>query len=386
MIKFGIPSRKSNGIHFNDLFCGAGGLSIGFEEAGFHPSIAIDNNAQCVETYNFNHTNAPIAAQIDLASADAISKIPLAPLTIGGPPCQGFSNANRQRSPFDQRNKLYVSFLNAAEAAKSDFIVIENVPGILRISEEVTKELKSRGFTAKPYLLEASKFGAPQKRKRVFWIGIRNYPQPARDNFFRILEATLLSHEASTPTLLKHAISDLPQLKAKTVRNATPLENEQFGYTVDTNRNKRLTVYSSNVSLGFNNPFVYNHRTKYNNERDIEIYATLQPGEDSLSKSIAHINPYKNRDHIFKDKFYKLKYESLCKTITAHMYYDCHMYIHPKQARGLTPREAARIQGFPDSYIFTGKPNEWYRQIGNAVSPLVARAVAKSVLSAIKSL
>jgi DNA (cytosine-5)-methyltransferase 1 len=116
------------------------------------------------------------------------------------------------------------------------------------------------------------------------------------------------------------------------------------------------------------------------------LFKCLRQGEDTTSEAFSQLNPYKNRDHIFKDKFFRLHAKRPSKTITAHMYYDCHMYIHPTQHRGLTPREAARVQGFPDQYIFVGKPNEWYRQIGNSVSPLVARVVARAVLSAIKNI
>ena len=122
-----------------------------------------------------------------------------------------------------------------------------------------------------------------------------------------------------------------------------------------------------------------NHRSKYNNERDIQIYETLRPGEKSDAESIQKINPYKSRADIFRDKFDKLVADEPCKAITAHMYYDCNMYIHPTQARGLTPREAARVQGFPDDYLFLGSPNEWYRQIGNAVSPLMARVLGNGL-------
>ena len=127
-----------------------------------------------------------------------------------------------------------------------------------------------------------------------------------------------------------------------------------------------------------------NHRSKYNNERDIQIYETLKPGEKSDAESIQEINPYKNRSEIFRDKFDKLVADEPCKAITAHMYYDCNMYIHPYQARGLTPREAARVQGFPDDYLFLGSPNEWYRQIGNAVSPLMARVLADALKKVLK--
>ena len=115
------------------------------------------------------------------------------------------------------------------------------------------------------------------------------------------------------------------------------------------------------------------------NDRDINIYKSLKPGENSTSESIKKLNPYQNRNHIFKDKFFKLQPDKPSKTITAHMYYDTHMYIHPNQARGLTPREAARIQGFKDTFIFFGYPNEWYRQIGKSVSRNVASAVGHAL-------
>jgi DNA (cytosine-5)-methyltransferase 1 len=89
--------------------------------------------------------------------------------------------------------------------------------------------------------------------------------------------------------------------------------------------------------------------------------------------------PYKNRNHIFKDKYYKLKENAPCKTITSHMRFDCNMYIHPRQARGLTAREAARVQTFPDNYLFVGRPNTWYTQIGNAVPVAMATAIGKSI-------
>ncbi len=145
-------------------------------------------------------------------------------------------------------------------------------------------------------------------------------------------------------------------------------------YTIDAQR-VFDTPYARMINGGKKRSYLFNHRTKYNNPRDVEIYARLSPGERSDAESIRHLMPYGRRSEIFLDKFFKLEPEQPSKTITAHMYYDCHMYIHPFQARGLTPREAARIQGFPDDYFFLGLPNQWYRQIGNAVSPLVARHV-----------
>ena len=116
----------------------------------------------------------------------------------------------------------------------------------------------------------------------------------------------------------------------------------------------RLVVYEINQENNIR--YTYNHTARFNNPRDREIFRRLPQGGNAEHHSISDIMPYKTRRHIFKDKYYKLKKQSVCKTITSHMRLDCNMYIHPTQARGLTPREAARIQGFPDNYIFYGRP------------------------------
>ncbi|EXY98128.1 C-5 cytosine-specific DNA methylase family protein, partial [Bacteroides fragilis str. 3998 T(B) 4] len=127
--------------------------------------------------------------------------------------------------------------------------------------------------------------------------------------------------------------------------------------------------------------YLLNHKSRYNNENDIEIFNRLKPGEDSTATSIQDILKYKNREDIFKDKYKKLRDNEVCKTITSHMRFDCHMYIHPFQARGLSPREAARVQTFPDDYFFRGTLNDWYYQIGNAVPVRLAYIIAKTIKS-----
>ena len=123
-------------------------------------------------------------------------------------------------------------------------------------------------------------------------------------------------------------------------------------------------------------PFVFNHKARYNNDRDIEIYRRLNPGDKSDDPKIADIMPYTRRNDIFKDKYFKLEPDKVCKTITAHMKFDCNMYIHSTQARGLTPREAARVQSYPDDYFFRGSYTKTYMQIGNSVPPMLGRAIA----------
>ena len=121
---------------------------------------------------------------------------------------------------------------------------------------------------------------------------------------------------------------------------------------------------------------VSNHKARYNNDRDIEIFGRMEPGDRSDDPKIADIMPYARRNGIFKDKYFKLENDKVCKTITAHMKFDCNMYIHPTQARGLTPREAARVQSYPDDYFFRGAYTKTYMQIGNSVPPLLGRAIA----------
>ena len=123
-----------------------------------------------------------------------------------------------------------------------------------------------------------------------------------------------------------------------------------------------------------------NHTNRYNNDRDIEIFDRLPQGANSLHESIKDIMPYSSRNHMFKDKYFKLKETEVSKTITSHMKMDCNMYIHPNQPRGLSPREASRIQTFPDDFIFMGANNTWYAQIGNAVPVKLAEVIGNQIV------
>ena len=137
------------------------------------------------------------------------------------------------------------------------------------------------------------------------------------------------------------------------------------------------TEYVNLINQDRFSKLIFNHKARFNNERDIEIFGRMIPGDKSDSERIADIMPYKSRNDIFKDKYYKLKPNEICKTITAHMKFDCNMYIHPYQARGLTPREAARVQSYPDDYMFLGSFTKTYMQVGNSVPPLMARVISK---------
>lgn len=362
---------------FVDLFCGAGGLSLGLEKSGFHPVFALDNDDAACRTYLFNRPWMEYSSVVNYdirqfvcSSAD----IPRSPIVVGGPPCQGFSNANRQRLSDDPRNQLYKAFKRFVSISGASICIMENVPGMLAYQEAVQRDFSDIDFLIKPVIVNTKDFGYPQNRRRVFWFGLKTADLFTFNSVFEVFSAAVRSPLSEGVFHLMDAICDLPRLGAKTEKNATHLENAVWGYTIDAQR-VFDTPYARMINGGKKRSYLFNHRTKYNNPRDVEIYARLSPGERSDAESIRHLMPYGRRSEIFLDKFFKLQPEQPSKTITAHMYYDCHMYIHPFQARGLTPREAARIQGFPDDYFFLGLPNQWYRQIGNAVSPLVARHV-----------
>jgi len=179
---------------------------------------------------------------------------------------------------------------------------------------------------------------------------------------------------------LKDAIADLNELEASTQKNNTNFINEKNGGIVIKKINKNINDYLIKINnTSYIYPIIFNHQARYNNDRDIEIYSRLHQGDKSDDPKIADIMPYASRSHIFKDKYYKLKESDVSKTITAHMKFDCNMYIHPTQARGLTPREAARIQSYPDDYIFRGAFTKTYMQVGNSVPPLMARGIAKVI-------
>ena len=364
-----------------DLFCGCGGLSLGLEQAGFETIFANDIDPVSVSTYLYNRTI--IKERVFLGSIsdlnnnlglydDLFSQIDL---VCGGPPCQGFSLANRQRLINDPRNVLYKEYLRFLSFTKPKFFIMENVKGmlnkILEIKEDF-KEVLGNEYSIAYAVLNAKVFGVPQNRERLIVIGNR-----IGINSEVVIDK--IKNNKTHPNFnLFDAIGDLPALKPNHNKNNTRIENDDIGYF------KKKYSYTKTPFYLFINgkreiDYLFNHKNRYNNERDIEIFGRLPQGANSLHPSIADIMPYKSRNDIFKDKYFKLRYSDVCKTITSHMKFDCNMYIHPAQARGLSPREAARIQTFPDDYVFLGPQNSWYKQIGNAVPVKLAKAIGEEI-------
>ena len=381
--KFIKKNKAISKPHMIDTFAGAGGMSLGFENAGFTSVFVNEIDERLLETYYFNRDLG-----IDNYHCGDISKFNSfledknilkknIEILIGGPPCQGFSNANRQRVIDDPRNILYKSFVQLVAKLRPNFFVMENVRGMMNKSDEIIADFKDSlgaDYRITTLLLNAKDFGIPQNRVRFFLIGSssKNFnPQEFNKKIF--------SHTIEDGYVLNDALIGLPKLFPKKEKNKK-IENPEVGYKFRKyNLNSKYSKYINNS----NGDLLSNHTNRFNNERDIEIFTTLPQGADSLHESIRHIMPYKTRDNIFKDKYFKLKSNEVSKTITAHMSFDCNMYIHPTQARGLSPREAARIQTFPDEYIFMGANNSWYKQIGNAVPVKLAEIIAKEIMELI---
>ena len=383
-----MPSKKNKQLNFIDLFCGAGGLSLGFEKEGFNLLYANDIDCHSVDTFRYNRPNIPQDRIVCSDITGFISQFKnefkklSCDLIIGGPPCQGFSMANRQRLINDQRNVLYKKFVEIISLVKPRMFVMENVKGMLGVADQVVEDFDHIGYSTKYRVLNAKWFGVPQNRERLIYIGVRNSipsnPSVYLDGIFAGIEKSKINHSVA----LREAFWGLRVLKPKTIKNSTELETADYGFTKDEITKNKYTdsdKYVLQINDGKKPRFIYNHKTRYNNERDAEIYRLLPAGGKSDHPSIAHIMPYKNRKDIFKDKFFKLLPSVPSKTITSHMKFDCHMYIHPFEARGLTPREAARIQSFPDDYVFLGPFTQWYHQAGNSVPPILARCIAKSI-------
>lgn len=364
-----------------DLFAGCGGLSLGLEQAGFTPWFVNEIVEQFANTYKVNHQLSDehyFIGDIALLNKHIEDyKDILADITLvcGGPPCQGFSMANRQRILDDPRNNLYKQYLIFLSIVRPKFFIMENVKGMMNKKDEIIQNFKE--YLGDDYLydyavLKAQDFGVPQNRERFIMIGNRMGINP-KDIFKEI------NKHKREAFVLRDALYGLPHLESKKEKGRIGVEDLSSGMTVrDFDYPKTDFYHFINGEKVITK--LYNHKNRYNNERDLEIFRRLPQGANSLHESISDIMPYKRRNDIFKDKYYKLDESQICKTITSHMKYDCNMYIHPWEARGLSPREAARIQTFPDDYVITGSQNMWYAQVGNAVPVKLAKAIGDGVM------
>lgn len=378
-----------------DFFAGAGGLSCGFSQAGYRVCFANDFEDVCVRTYRFNHPELPSASVLK----EDIRKIVFniddyihedIDIVVGGPPCQSFSSANQRRIIDDPRNELYKYYIEAIKKICPKFVLMENVKGMLSVAGQVVEDYKAIRIkkNGKVYtydvsyrLLNAVNFGVAQSRERLIYLAVRNdiaYSKHVTPEvlFHEIDKAC----EGNPHYNLQSALEYIQPLDAPRVKGLTEVDDEKTGMKIGINNydscgNPYLTSINSGRSLAY----TFNHKARYCSDVNYEIFKRLAQGEDATNPKIADIMPYSRRNGIFKDKYFKLYADRPCRTITAHLKMDCLSHIHPYQIRSITPREAARVQSFPDDYLFLGAYLKTYMQIGNAVPVLMAKQIANII-------
>ncbi len=387
-----MKEAKNNKPNFVDFFAGAGGLSCGFIQAGYKVSFANDFEDVCVRTYRYNHpelkSNKVLKEDIRKI-VDHIEDYVTGPvdLVVGGPPCQGFSSANQQRIIDDPRNELYKYFIKAIKTILPKFVVMENVKGMLTVANQVVEDYQNiceerdgqiYSYQVAYKLLNSVDFSVAQSRERLIYIAIRtdiaNTKHITPQGLFDQIEAT---NKKNKIYILRDALEYIKPLDAPRIKNMNEVDDEKTGKKIDVNvyngnENEYLKLINGNREIHY----LFNHKARFVNDINYDIYRLLNQGDDASDQKIADIMPYTNRLHCFKDKYYKLRADRPSRTITAHLRMDCHSHIHPFQIRALTPREAARCQSFPDDYLFLGAYLKTYMQIGNAVPCLMAKGIA----------
>lgn len=368
-----------------DLFCGAGGLSEGFVEAGFDVLAANDFDSCAAETFKLNHAgtrfyDGPIQniSINDMLNAAGIESGELDVL-IGGPPCQAFSVYNHQRGMHDERSGLFREYLRMVEGLMPRFVVMENVTGITSVAggravDEIYHSLESLGFHVDHQVLRAENFGVPQERRRIFFIGVRDsdsfrWPEPTHCR----LDNVLLKVPGQKPLVtVWDAISDLPELSICEGEDESDYNCEpesEFQHTIR-RRSKRLFNHVAPALADINLERL-KHIPQGGSWRDIPV-ALLPSGMKRARRS----------DHT--KRYGRLHPDGLASTILTKCDLHWGAFIHPTQERSLTVREAARFQTFPDCFRFLGSRGEQFRQVGNAVPPRLANAVAKAVVRMLK--
>lgn len=386
-----------------DTFAGAGGFSLGFKNAGYKIIGAIETDAWACETFAFNHPDAiVINSSIEEIDDDEILQIfgkNRPDIILGGPPCQGFSICNKNSGDSkDPRNSLFEEFVRVGKVLDPKVMIMENVPHLIKaktatkelVINIINSELSKLGFFVYSDILEAVNYGVPQIRKRLFVIASkkklhRPFPEathsPTTDELFTFLLKR-------TPTLWE-AISDLPDIEAR--EGAEEMEYTSLPHNVF---QKKLRNGSKKL---------HNHLAMKHSKRMIERFKSMEWGQ-SGSDVPDHLKPFKrNSNGIISKKVYdqnnrRMHPDRPCHTIPASFYAN---FVHPYKHRNFTAREGARLQTFPDTYIFKGKPTVvshkllaregrhdekylcQYNQIGNAVPPLLAEAIARNLIKQI---
>lgn len=344
-----------------DLFCGAGGLSRGFIDAGFSVKLGIDFDDMALKTFAINHEGA-MAMKLDLFILDNVDKIKhffdensyTLDVLVGGPPCQGFSLAG-PRQIDDSRNKLYQAMVKTARIMRPKAVVLENVPGMIQLHGGLVKDKIIDDFTklgykmGEPKILYAPDYGIPQIRKRVFFVGLLNsttefeYPKP------------ILTPDKYITC--EQAISDLPAL-------VDSIGEKIQDYPCDPQSDYQAFIREGSEKI-------YNHEGTIHSPKTKKFIAMIPEGKNYKSLPQEYAGIYKYHEAL-------TRYHSKKPSPTINTGHRSHF--HYKWNRIPTVRESARLQSFSDTFIFCGNKTQQYRQVGNAVPPMLGKAIALQIL------
>jgi DNA (cytosine-5)-methyltransferase 1 len=387
-----------------DLFAGAGGLSEGFVRAGFRVLLALDHDPLALRTYRLNHPGVPddrlLCCDVRQLRPGALRGLlgrERIDVLAGAPPCQGFSHAGfrskRTRTGYrvgdDDRNFLFEYMISAALELQPRLFLMENVPGMqsakkenLSFLETAARTLERRGkFRTAIWRMNASAFGVPQDRIRFFLVASASGElPPSPSDEYQDRHRPDFDVDALPPVTLDEAIFDLPRRRAG---EGVAIEGwDPPGSSSD----PRFRRYLTKFRLLSGSRIVFNHTVRWHNRRDLELYALLRPGEDSVHAVERHgrADLMRYRRDVFDDKYARMRGDRPSKTVVAHLAKDGNGYVHPSQVRSISIREAARLQSFHDGYAFCGSPSDQWVQLGNAVPPVLAEAIARSFGSLLK--
>ena len=350
-----------NKLKVVDLFAGAGGLSLGFRDTGmFNIVAAVEKDVNAQNTYKHNFKGVELHSDIrDVQFDQILGKYKNIDVVIGGPPCQGFSQKGQRKTIHDERNFLFKYYVRVVGLVKPRYFVMENVPNLLTAEggyfrKEIEELFNSMGYQLKMGVLNASDYGVPQNRRRAVIIGKRNGDAPA------------LPEPHNATVTIWDAISDLAYLNS-----GEGNEEQEYRFEPQSEYQKKLRD-GSNV--------LYNHVATKHSELALERLAMIPPnaGREVLPKE--HLTK-----SIYSGTWTRMRKDEISVTITTR--FDTPSsgkFTHPFLNRAITVREAARIQSFPDSFKFIGNKGSQMKQVGNAVPPLLAEAIASVILNDIE--
>ena len=363
-----------------DLFCGAGGLSLGLERAGFDVIVGADSDEWAVRTHEANLPGiswcGDLSDPTEFLNALSAWGIESVDLLAGGVPCQPFSRAGSSRirdlvqagmrSSHDARADLWGSFVTIVERLDPEAVLVENVPDLPRWDDGAVliglyESLRALGYRVEARILDGPRFGVPQHRQRLILLGFKGSRRPVWPD------------PIAGVVTLRDAIGDLPPIPRAQRTERLPYDDRRV--TADFHWRMRSGLSDEDQA------WVTEHICRDVRPDDMEAFRLLREGQTYVDLP-QRLRRY--RSDVFTDKYKRLSWDELCRSITAHIAKDGYWYIHPDQHRTLSIREAARVQTFPDSFRFAGTQTYRYKQIGNAVPVLLGEAVGRAVLQALE--